>query len=120
MVAIAAWIIFILGLAHIVVGLVMFKTPLVEAVRDGFVGKFATDPERRTAFWFMIFGPLLVMGGHVAIHAVSVADAELLKIAGFYLLAIGAIGGLALPKSPFVVAVLLAPIFIAAGFGWIA
>ncbi|TAK89901.1 MAG: hypothetical protein EPO06_10845 [Burkholderiaceae bacterium] len=116
----AAWIIFILGLGHMVVGLVMFRAPLMAAVREGLVGKFTMNPERRTAFWFMIFGPLLIMGGHVAIHAVNVADAELLKIAGFYLFATGIAGTLALPRSPFVVALLVAPVFIAAGYGWIA
>ena len=63
MAIIAAWILVILGLGHTAFGVVMFKKPLVEAVRAGFVGQFVDHPDRDEAFWFMIFGPLLVMGG---------------------------------------------------------
>ncbi len=119
MAIIAAWILVILGLGHTAVGVVMFKKPLVEAVRAGFVGQFAGHPDRLTAFWFMIFGPLLVMGGHLAIHAVNTADARLLRIIGFYLLAVAVVGSLAEPKSPFWMGLVSSAVLIGAGYGWV-
>ena len=62
MVIIAAWILIVLGLGHTTVGGVLFKKPLADAVCAGFVGQFEHYPDRRAAFWFMIFGPLLIMG----------------------------------------------------------
>jgi len=117
MAIIAAWILVGLGLGHIAVGVVMFKRPLAGVVRAGFVGQFVSHPDRRAAFWFMIFGPLLIMGGHLAIHAVNTADAGLLRILGFYLLGVGLVGSLALPKSPFWVGLGSAAVFIGAGYG---
>ena len=119
MVIIAAWILVVLGLGHIAVGVVVFKRPLVQAVYAGFVGQFEHYPDRRAAFWFMIFGPLLVMGGHLAIHTVNTADAELLKIIGFYLFAVAAVGSLAMPQSPFWIGLVASPVFIGAGYGWV-
>jgi Family of unknown function (DUF6463) len=50
MVIIVAWILVMLGLGHMAVGIVMFKKPLVSAVRAGFVVQFMGHPDRRTAF----------------------------------------------------------------------
>ena len=116
---VAAWTLVTLGVGHTIVGLVWFKKPLAQAVRAGFVGQFMGYPDRLAAFWFMIFGPLLVMGGHMAIHAANAADRELLKIIGFYLLAISAVGSLAEPTSPFWAGLASALILICAGYGWI-
>jgi len=117
MVSIAAWILVVLGVGHTTVGVVRFKEPLAQAVRAGFVGQFVGHPDRRAAFWFMIFGPLLVMGGHLAIHAVNTADARLLRIIGFYLLAIAAVGSLALPQSAFWTGLVSSAVLICAGYG---
>src|SRR5262245_66613863 len=118
MVIIAAWILIVLGVGHTAVGGVLFKKPLADAVRAGFVGQFEHYPDRRAAFWFMIFGPLLVMGGHLAIHAVKTADPGLLKIIGFYLLAVALVGSLAQPTSPFWVGLIAAAVFVGSGYGW--
>ena len=113
----AAWFMFALGIAHISYGLVKFKAPLADAVRAGYVGQFKAPEARRTAFWFMIFGPLLMLAGHMGIHAATAGDLALLKILGFYSLAIALIGVTALPKSPFWAPLIVSPILIAAGFG---
>jgi Family of unknown function (DUF6463) len=118
MAVVAGWILVALGVGHTVVGLVSFKKPLAEAIRAGFVGQFVGYPDRRTAFWFMIFGPLLVMAGHMAIHAAHATNRELLKIIGSYLLAISAVGCLAQPASPFWAGLVSALILIGAGYGW--
>ena len=117
MAVVAAWILVALGVGHTVVGLAGFKKRLEEAISAGFVGQFVGYPDRQTAFWFMIFGPLLVMVGHLAIHAANAADRELLKIIGFYLLTISAVGSLAQPTSPFWTGLVSALIFIGARYG---
>jgi len=46
-------------------------------------------------------------------------DAGLLKIIGFYLFAVAAVGSLAMPQSPFWVGVVASLVFIGAGYGWV-
>ena len=119
MVNAAAWFMFFLGIAHIIFGLVKFKSPLADAVAAGFIGKFMLPEARRTAFWFLIFGPLLMLVGHVAIHAVAEGDLALLRILGIYGLITSVLGAAAFPKSPFWVPLLVSPILIAAGCGFL-
>lgn len=113
----AAWFMFLLGIAHIVFGLVRFKGPLADAVQAGFVGQFAVPEVRRTAFWFVIFGPLLMLAGQVGIHAVAHADLALLRILGIYAFATALLGVTAFPKSPFWAPLFVAPVLIAVGYG---
>lgn len=117
MISAVAWFIFVLGIAHIGYGLVKFKAPVAEAISAGFVGQFKSPEIRRTAFWFLIFGPLLMLAGHVAIHASATGDLELLKILGIYSFATALIGVTAFPKSPFWAALIASPVLIAAGYG---
>ncbi len=111
---IAAWIVVALGVVHCLLGLVLFRKPISTAFGEGLIGKFAGVPERRLAFWFTIFGPLLLMSGHVAVIAATDGNMVLLRVVGLYLLAVSVIGSAALPKSPFPITVLLAA-FIVAG-----
>ncbi|GAB4559251.1 MAG: hypothetical protein Tsb007_20960 [Rhizobacter sp.] len=113
-----AWLLFSLGVAHIAYGLVKFRAPLREAVAAGFVGQFSATELRRTAFWFVVFGPLLMLAGHVAVHAVSVGDLGLLKVIGGYTLFISLVGVAAFPKSPFLASLVVSPWLIAMGHGW--
>ena len=115
--SIVAWALFALGIAHIAFGLVRFKTPLAEAASAGFVGQFKTPEIRRTAFWFLIAGPLTVLAGHTAIHAVAVGDLALLRVIGTYALITAVIGAAAFPKSPFLALLVISPLLIAAGYG---
>src|SRR5205814_4184679 len=117
---IAAWIFVVLGVAHTFYGLARFKQPIREALHDGFVGQFKSADARRLAFWFTIAGPMMVMGGQVALHAVHAGDLALLNVVGFYMLGICLLGALALPKSPFWIALPLCPVLIAGGCGWLA
>jgi hypothetical protein len=109
-----AWSLFALGLAHIVFGLVRFKAPLLGALADGFVGQFAAVEARRTAFWFLMAGPQLMLAGQVALHAVAHGQPALLRLVGLYLFACSAIGVAAFPKSPLPLALLLSIALIAA------
>jgi Family of unknown function (DUF6463) len=112
-----AWFMFALGMAHIIFGLIKFKSPVADAISAGFIGKFYAPEVRRTAFWFLIFGPLFMLAGHVAIHAVAVGDLALLKILGIYSFATALVGVAALPKSPFWAALVASPFLIATGYG---
>ena len=115
----AAWFMFLLGIGHIVFGLVRYKGPVADAVSAGFVGKFATPEVRRTAFWFLIFGPLLMLAGQVGIHAVAHSDLALLRLLGIYAFVTAVLGAAAFPKSPFWVPLLVSPVLVAAGYGWL-
>lgn len=114
-----AWFVVLLGLGHMAYGVRKYATPLRAAWASGYIGQFAATVERRTAFWFMVFGPLLVLTGHVALHAATTGDLALLKIVGSYLLFTGVLGAAAFPRSPFWAALPAGPLLIAAGYGWL-
>jgi uncharacterized protein DUF6463 len=114
---VVAWVLFALGVGHIAYGLVKFNVPLSEAFAAGFVGQFMAPEVRRTAFWFLVVGPLLMLAGHAAVHAVATADLALLKLIGFYVLAISILGVSAFPLTPFLATLIVSPLLIAAGYG---
>jgi hypothetical protein len=114
-----AWLLFALGIGHIAYGLFLFREALLDAAWAGFVGQFGAPEVRRTAFWFFVFGPLLMLAGNAALHAAAVADLALLKIIGVYVFVTAAFGVTAFPKSPFLIALLASPILVAAGYGWV-
>ena len=114
---IVAWALFALGIAHIAFGIVKFKAPLVDAVSAGFIDQFNAPEVRRTAFWFTIFGALVTLAGHTAVHAVATGDLALLRIVGMYTLAMSVVGVAALPKSPFWASLLISLLVLASGYG---
>jgi hypothetical protein len=120
MIVFAAWAVALLGVSHTIMGLVWFRKPIAAALKEGGVGKFQGIDSRRVAFWFTIFGPALLALGHVAILAAGRGDLVTLRTIGCYLLVLSVIGVLALPKSGFWGALVLAPILIGAGYGWFA
>jgi hypothetical protein len=115
---ISAWSLFVLGLAHILFGVLRFKQPLIEVVQSGFFSQFAT-PERRTAFWFILTGPLLMLLGQLAVQAVDAGNLGLLKQTGAYLLVISLVGVAAFPVSPLWALLVLSILLIASGYGWL-
>jgi uncharacterized membrane protein HdeD (DUF308 family) len=116
----AAWFLLVLGIAHIFFGIVRFEVPVRAAVAEGFVGKFGDSDTRRLAFWFILAGPMLMLAGQIALHAIDIGDLRLIRLIGIYLAAIAIVGVMAFPKSPLWILFLPAPIFIAAGYRWIA
>jgi len=114
-----AWFLFALGVGHIGYGVIKFRAPLMAVVAAGFVGQFKATEERRTAFWFLIFAPLVMLAGQVAIHAVASGDFWLLRLVGIYVFVTAAVGVTAFPKSPFWAALSLSPFIIAAGYGFL-
>ena len=112
-----AWALFALGVIHIIFGVVRFKVPLAEAVSSGFFGRFGAPEIRRTAFWFLMCGPLLMLAGHIAVRAVAEGDFALLKVIGAYGVVAAVIGVAAFPKSPLWALLVLSSLLIAAGYG---
>jgi hypothetical protein len=111
-----AWLLFVLGIGHIAYAFVKFRAPLLEGLSAGVVGQFGTPELRRTAFWFTMFGPLLMLAGQVALHAAASGDLELYRLVGAYLLAVSLVGVVALPKSPFLVGLLISSSIVAASY----
>lgn len=109
----------VLGVLHVIFGLIQFKAQLRETIAEGFVGCFMRSDTRRLAFWFILVGPLLTLIGQVALRAIQTSDTGLLLTIGLYLAGTAAVGVLAFPKSPLWVLVPPAAIFIGAGVGWI-
>jgi hypothetical protein len=116
---ILAWLLFALGVGHIAYACVKFKVPLLAAVAAGFMGQFKEPELRRTAFWFFIFGPLLMLAGHAALHAIAVGDLTLLRIVSAYAMVTSILGLAALPRSPFLVAFPVSSMLLACGYGLI-
>ncbi|MGF7047751.1 hypothetical protein J2T13_002257 [Paenibacillus sp. DS2015] len=118
MVLVAAWSLVFLGVGHMICTLIFFRTPIIEAFKEGFIDKFNSSDLRRATFWFTIFGPLLTMSGHIAVYAANASDQGLLLIIGYYMLGISFVGVLALPKSPMWIALIISPILIIGGYGY--
>lgn len=111
-----AWSLFILGIAHVLYGFVKFRQPLLEGIRDGFVGQFSKSDSKRAAFWFVMFGPLLMLAGHLCIQAVAKGDFDVISLVGTYLFVVSVIGVVALPKSPFIAGLMLSLLVMAVGY----
>ncbi len=114
-----AWTTFVLGIVHIVFGILKFKLPLAEAVSAGFFDQFREHDARRAAFWFLMCGPFLMLMGHIAIRAVASGDPAVLKIIGLYALAASVVGIAAFPMSPLWSLLVLSLLLIAAGNAWL-
>lgn len=112
-----AWSVFALGLAHIVFGVLRFRGPLMDAVMAGFSGQFAVPEVRRTAFWFLLIGPMLMLTGQLAVRAVEHADLGALRLIGIYMLCAGLVGVAAFPRSPLWALLLLSLPMLAVGMG---
>jgi Family of unknown function (DUF6463) len=116
--SISSWSLIMLGIAHIGFGLVKFKTPLLDAVSSGFIGKFSEPPLRRTAFWFIIFGVALILAGHIAVRASANGDLSLLALIGSYVFTMSLVGFAAFPKSPFPASIVVSILLVLAGLGF--
>lgn len=114
-----AWFMFLLGIGHIVFGLIRYKGPVTETMAAVFVGNFAMPETSRTAFWFLIFGPLLMVTGQVAIHAVAQGDLALLQLLGIYTFMTAVLGAAAFPRPPFWAPLFVAPELIAVDYEWL-
>ena len=113
----SSWALVALAVLHVVFGLIKFRAPLMQAISAGFIGQFALSESRRTAFWFVMFGLLLLLVGHIAVRAAVAVDLALLGLVGSYVFAISLIGVAAFPRSPFPLSLFIAALLLLASFG---
>ena len=116
---VSSWGIFVLGVAHILMGIVRFRLPFAAALQDGLIGAFSVDDSRRVAVWFTLFGPALALCGHLTVRAAAVSDLETLKIVGIYLSGTALVGLAAFPYSPLWALLALSVSLVAVGYGWL-
>ncbi|KQV91732.1 DUF6463 family protein [Rhizobacter sp. Root1221] len=113
----AAWALLALGLGHVAYTFAKFRGPLKAAAGDGFTNQFKWPEERRTALWFALFGPLLILAGHTAVHAAAAGDMALIRIVGGYVFTTSVIGVAAVPKSPFLLSLPVSGLLLARSLG---
>jgi len=88
------------GIIHVFVGVWLYAEPLVAISQNGFFN--AVDPycDRNTAFWFLMFVPLLFAIGQLCCWA-QVKGIALPTFLGWYLLATSIVGIVLMPISGF-------------------
>ncbi len=104
------------GVLHLLVGLFFFAGPLAAIAGDGF-GAVGPDPaskafDREAAFWFMLFGVMLLMLGGLT-HWAQARTGTLPLFLGWSLLALGVIGVVMMPASGFWLALSQAALMLA-------
>ena len=94
------------AVGHALVGAILFSEPLSAIVSAGVVNSIRPPVysaqahfDRIAAFWFLLFSPVLFLFGQIINHAVSRRDVSSLRLIGWYLLGIGAVGAAILPIS---------------------
>lgn len=116
MIIFVGYVLIALGVGHTVTGIILFRPALAALLRDGFFGAVVPHLDRRAAFWFLMFSVTLFFLGQVTLYAAATGDMYLLKLIGWYVFGIGAVGAAALPKSPFWIALIVAPILLWSGY----
>lgn len=114
-----AWAVLALGAAHIAYGVVSFRLPFAAALAEGWIARFGVSDERRLAAWFTLFGPVVMLCGHLAVRAAAVDDTATLGLIGKYLLVVAIAGVMAFPKSPLGLLLFVALAMIACSKGWL-
>ena len=100
MVSIIGFIILAGGIGHVITGLVIYRPQLTAISNDGFINAVLPHFDRRAALWFILFGVMVAMAGHLLVHAARVADPTAIRIAGWYLLGVSSVGTLTQTRSP--------------------
>ncbi|MEK6227744.1 MAG: DUF6463 family protein [Actinomycetota bacterium] len=99
----------VLGVGHTAWGAVAYGDVFRELARSGFVGSIgdgifhrrnARGP-RAAAFWFTFSAPLMILLGYNVERAAREREAEVLAVTGWSILALGAVGVAAMPRSGF-------------------
>ncbi len=116
MISFIGYVLLAIGIGHTVTGIIIVRPALGSLFRDGFANAVLPHPDRRVAFWFLIFSVMLFFLGQVTLYAAATDDTYLLKVVGWYVLGIGAVGATAMPKSPFWIALIVSPILLWSGY----
>lgn len=104
----------VVGVGHVVWGLIAYRDQvpgivrsLPAAVGDGIFDERHSRDARASAFWFLFAGPLVVLLGRLLEAAEAADDRRTQRVAGHSVLAIGAAGEAAMPRSGFPAAIAL-------------
>ncbi len=116
MINFVGYVLIALAIGHTVTGIILFRPALAALVRDGFANAVLPHLDRRVVFWFLMFSVMLFFLGQVTLYAAASNDTYLFKVVGWYALGIGAVGATAMPKSPFWIALIVAPILLWSGY----
>ncbi len=100
MISIIGFIVLAGGIGHVILGLVIFRPQLTAIRNDGVINAVLPHFDRRAALWFILFGVMIAMTGHLLVHAASVGDTTAVRIAGWYLLGVTSVGTLTQTRSP--------------------
>ena len=74
MIHIIGFIVLAGGIGHVITGLIIYRPQLTAIANDGFINAVLPHFDRRAALWFILFGVLAAMTGHLLIHAAQVGD----------------------------------------------
>jgi len=88
------------GVLHTFVGLRAFRAPLAAIGRDGVVNAVARAPDRRLAFWFLLYGLSTIQMGGLT-RWTHRRTGTLPAFHGRALLGIAGLGALLAPRSGF-------------------
>lgn len=91
----------ITGIIHIVVGFLIGKDIYAEMLRDGLVNSMKNDFTRSFAFWFFLFGVLLILYGYTLQYNIKREQKPSPIHVGYTLLVISVFGCLVEPISGF-------------------
>ena len=100
MMSIIGFIILAGGIGHVITGLIIFRPQLAAISNDGLINAVLPHFDRRAALWFILFGVMVAMTGHLLVHASQVGDATAVRIAAWYLLGVSSVGTLTQTRSP--------------------
>ncbi len=89
------------GIIHIIVGLILGKDIYLNMLRDGFLNSVNSDFTRGFAFWFFLFGVLLVFYGYTLQYNIKREQRPSPLHVGYFLLILGIFGCLVEPVSGF-------------------
>ncbi len=91
------------GLLHTIVGLIGYMEPLQSIVGDGLWNTIVTDGqlEREIAFWFMMFGFMLMLIGYTADWMMKKRSIAPPPAFGWMLLSVCTLGAVIMPVSGF-------------------
>lgn len=114
MLRVAGYSLVVLGISHTVVAFVLYRQELARWFGQGLLSGAQLQGDRLPALWFLIFSATLFLLGQLVFYAAKAGDQKLLHLVAWYTLGIGALGIVALPKSPFWAAIVIAGLLFAA------
>ena len=112
MISIIGFLVLAGGIGHVITGLVIYRPQITAIIYDGFINAVLPHFDRRAALWFILFGVMIAMTGHLLVHAAAVDDPGAVRIAAWYLLGVSIVGTLTQTRSPSSIFVVLSVVLL--------